>query len=217
MRVDPTSESAAVERAGLGDWLAAQGFGCRLPVEIARVGAGQSNLTSILTDGAGNEWVLREAPAGEHDGSAHDLHREARVLEALSSATPLPVPQVVAGGTFEDGRRFFVMTRSPGSALSSEDEAAQLALVERRALSGQMIETLAQLHNLDAESLPHGLHSSRRPQIERVLERMTQSWQSWGGGGGPPPPGGGGGGGRGARGTPQGEGTTTKKKKQKNK
>jgi len=45
-------------------WLAQLGQAVSGTVDIRRVGIGQSNITSIVTDAAGSQWVLREPPPG---------------------------------------------------------------------------------------------------------------------------------------------------------
>lgn len=51
-------------------WLAEHGEVVGGPVGIRRVGIGQSNITSIVTDRDGREWVLREPPPGTKQGNA---------------------------------------------------------------------------------------------------------------------------------------------------
>jgi hypothetical protein len=45
-------------------WLTEHGEAVSGTVAIRRVGMGQSNITSIVTDAEGREWVLREPPPG---------------------------------------------------------------------------------------------------------------------------------------------------------
>ena len=63
------------------------------PYSFERVIGGHSNLTYIVTDHDGGQWVLRRPPLGELLPTAHDMNREFRVLAALGPS--LPVPPVV--------------------------------------------------------------------------------------------------------------------------
>jgi hypothetical protein len=85
------------------------------PVAINRVGFGQSNITSVVTGTCGQQWVLREPPPGPHASTAHDVHREARIMRNLAESG-IPVPHVVGTGTTPSGSRFFVMERVAGAA-----------------------------------------------------------------------------------------------------
>src|SRR3954451_8693112 len=83
-----------VERS-LRDGLLAGGFPLRGPLRVARLGRGGSNLTDLATDASGQRVVLRRPPAGPILPTAHDVVREARIVDALAP-TPVPVPQVLA-------------------------------------------------------------------------------------------------------------------------
>src|SRR6266568_1058331 len=86
---DPSAVSA---------WLRAHGVPVTGDVTIARVGFGQSNITSIVTASDGREWVLREPPPGSHSQSAHDVTREAHIVSRLADSG-VPVPRVIGTGT----------------------------------------------------------------------------------------------------------------------
>src|SRR5260370_33734821 len=74
--------------SAVASWLAAHGESVRTPVTIRRVGIGQSNITSIVTDADGCEWVLREPPIG----TAHDAQRAAGIIRGLARSD-IPVPR----------------------------------------------------------------------------------------------------------------------------
>ena len=63
------------------------------PLEVQRIGVGQSNLTYLVSDAAHRRWVLRRPPVGSLLHSAHDVLREARILAALAP-TEVPVPRI---------------------------------------------------------------------------------------------------------------------------
>src|ERR1700720_549016 len=96
--------------AAVSAWLRSQGECVGGDVTIARVGFGQSNITTIITAAGGAEWVLREPSPGGHTQSAHDGAREAGIVSNLADSG-MPVPRVIGTGTTPGGARFFVMER----------------------------------------------------------------------------------------------------------
>ena len=82
--------------AAVSAWLRSQGECVDGDVTIARVGFGQSNITTVITAADGAEWVLREPPPGGHAQSAHDVAREARIMSNLADSG-IPVPRVRGG------------------------------------------------------------------------------------------------------------------------
>jgi aminoglycoside phosphotransferase (APT) family kinase protein len=169
---DPSAVSA---------WLQAHGEPVTGDLTIARVGFGQSNITTIVSGSDGREWVLREPPPGNHSQSAHDVTREAHIVSRLADSG-VPVPRVIGTGTAPSGAGFFVMERMPGSAMESELDAAALTPAQRHELGVQVIRTLAHLHALDPESV--GLadlgRPSRVPYLERQIRRLSTTWDGVG-------------------------------------
>ena len=176
-RDDAASGLMCHEPAALAEWLRAHGEDLEGGVTIARVGFGQSNITTVVSAADGREWVLREPPPGNHAQSAHDVTREARVVSCLADSG-IPVPRVIGTGVAPSGAGFFVMERVPGSPLESEDDAAELSTQQRRELGLQVIRTLARLHNLDpaAVGLSDLGRPSSTPYLERQLRRMSATW-----------------------------------------
>lgn len=162
------------EPVAVARWLADCGVEVSPPVQIRRIGIGQSNLTSQVTDTAGRSWVLREPPSGAF-GSAHDMAHETRMLDALGG-NGLPLPVVVARGSFPYDRTYYAMTRLPGVVLESEEDAQRLSPAERDSIGRSVPEALARLHALDPRTL--GLEGlvSRTPYVERQLRRIGQLW-----------------------------------------
>jgi aminoglycoside phosphotransferase (APT) family kinase protein len=162
-------------------WLQSQGERVEGDVTIARVGFGQSNITTIVTASAGGQWVLREPPPGKHMGSAHDVAREARIVSSLAGSG-IPVPRVIGTGTAPGGAAFFAMERVPGAPLESEDDAAALSRGDRHELGLRVIRTLARLHALDPArvGLADLRSASTTPYVERQLRRLSGTWESVG-------------------------------------
>lgn len=158
----------------VADWLTRNGQSVNPPVNIERVGYGQSNLTTVVTDRAGRQWVMREPPPGRAAATAHDVEREAKILRCLSS-TDVPVPTVIGTGVSPSGSPFLVMNRIEGAALEHEADATKLSPEQRRALGASVAHTLGRLHRIDPRTL--GLPVSRTPFLERQLRRIGASWE----------------------------------------
>jgi aminoglycoside phosphotransferase (APT) family kinase protein len=133
---------------------------------------GKSNLTYRITNGS-HDWVLRRPPLGHVLATAHDMAREYRVMSALAP-TPVPVPAMVM--LCEDasviGAPFFVMEYVEGSILRHTEDTAKLDDLQRKALAHQLIDTLADLHELDPAQV--GLGDFGHP--DGFLERQVRRW-----------------------------------------
>src|SRR5699024_11777422 len=77
----------------ISGWISSLNVGATPPMTFERVGAGQSNLTFLVTDATGKQWILRRPPLGKLLASAHDVAREYRILAGLQNAG-VPVPRV---------------------------------------------------------------------------------------------------------------------------
>lgn len=165
----------------VSSWLRERGEPVVGEVSIARVGFGQSNITTVVSAQDGREWVLREPPPGDHAQSAHDVAREAHIVASLA-ASGIPVPRVIGTGKTPAGNEFFVMERVQGAALESESDAAALSTGQRRELGLEVIDTLARLHTLDpaAVGLSDLARPSSTPYVGRQIRRLTATWEQVG-------------------------------------
>jgi aminoglycoside phosphotransferase (APT) family kinase protein len=162
----------------VSEWLRSHGERVDGEVTIARIGFGQSNITTIVTAADGGQWVLREPPPGTHAGSAHDVAREARIVSSLAGSG-IPVPKVIGSGTAPGGAAFFAMERVPGAPLESEADATELSRADRYELGLRVIRTLASLHALEpAEVGLADLRSaSATPYVQRQIRRLSAAWE----------------------------------------
>ena len=162
--------------AALGEWLKANIAGFEPPFEMTKFPFGQSNPTYRIVAASG-EYVLRRKPFGPLLPSAHAIDREYRLIAALH---PLgfPVPEPLALCTDESviGAIFYVMELAkgrsyPNGALPEFDAAA------RRAMYGQLVDTLADLHNIDTDAA--GLANFGKPgnYFERQVKRWTRQYR----------------------------------------
>lgn len=178
----PPSGLMCDEPARIADWLRAHGEVVSGVVVVARVGVGQSNITTLVSDEVGGEWVLREPPPGSHAQSTHDLTREARIVACLADSA-IPVPRIIGTGVAPGGNCFYAMERVAGQPLESEADAAALSAAQRRELGLRVIETMARLHTIDPETvgLSDLARKSQTPYVGRQIRRLTSSWDRTGG------------------------------------
>ncbi len=164
----------AIDRAHLGEWLISLGVRCVGPVEVDRIGAGNSNLTFLVTDAVRHRWVLRRPPLGELLASAHDVVREARVVRALHD-TGVPVPQVLGVGAHE-GVPIVLLEYVEGQVIEDAAVAQTLTPHQRRATGLALARALAQVHAVDLTAAGLTDLASHRPYAERQLRRWSRQW-----------------------------------------
>ena len=90
----PVRTGEEIDAASVGRFLRSLDAGLSGVPEVLQFAGGASNLTYLLRY-PDRDLVLRRPPFGHRARSAHDVVREARVLEALAPAFPR-VPRVVA-------------------------------------------------------------------------------------------------------------------------
>ena len=146
--------------------------------DVAHISGGKSNLTYRVASDAG-EVILRRPPLGHTLPTAHDMAREHRVLAALE-ATAVPVPRVLhlddADGPL--GVPFYVMERVIGHVCRNALPPGYAQTAQQRAAIGSaLIDTLADLHTVDAAAV--GLADFGRPAgfMERQLRRWYEQWE----------------------------------------
>ncbi len=142
------------------------------PLTARLVPGGRSNLTYVLEDGA-RSAVLRRPPLGHVLATAHDMHREFRVIQALA-ATPVPVPEALVLGDDPDvlGAPFYLMQHVDGRVLRHDTDLADVGTTQREVLGHALVDVLADLHDVDPASV--GLQTFGRP--EGYLERQVVRW-----------------------------------------
>src|SRR5271154_5112948 len=125
-------------------------------IAVEQFPGGHSNLTYLLKIGE-REYVLRRAPLGPVAPKAHDMVREARVLQAVHPHFP-PAPKVflVCDDAGVIGAPFFLMERRHGIVLRDRvpDELSAQANYARR-ISVAFVDCLVELHAVDVAR--HGL------------------------------------------------------------
>jgi aminoglycoside phosphotransferase (APT) family kinase protein len=144
-------------------------------LEVSQFPSGASNLTYLLKVG---EWegVLRRPPLGPVPPKAHDMGRESGILEKLHAVYPLaPSPYFFCEDESIIGAPFYVMERRTGVVLDDSFPPGPEPDEEvRRGISRTLIDTLVELHAVDASGA--GLGDLGKP--DGFLQRQTEGWIS---------------------------------------
>lgn len=144
-------------------------------VSTRLIGDGHSNLTFLVTDRAGRQVVVRRPPPPPTPPGAHDMLREARLIGALAD-TPVPVPDLL--GTAEADEvidvHFYVMSFADGPVVTTRTPAPLDVPAVRRRIAETLVDTLADLHQVDWRGA--GLSDLGRPEgfNGRHLKRMAR-------------------------------------------
>ncbi|MGW1868736.1 phosphotransferase family protein [Streptomyces mauvecolor] len=142
------------------------------PLSARLIEGGRSNLTYVVTDGAG-QWVVRRPPLGHVLATAHDMKREHRVIDALHpTAVPVPEPVLLCEDESVLGSPFYVMEYVAGTPYRTAEQLAPLGAERTRAAVLALVDTLVELHAVDPEAV--GLGDFGRP--EGFLDRQLRRW-----------------------------------------
>lgn len=160
------------------EWMRGLGEQVDGELQLTRIGLGQSNLTYLAEDDAARRWVLRRPPLGHRLASAHDVIREAGILQALAD-TDVPVPRIV--GITENpavtDAPLVAMEFVDGLAVNRMSVAETLTPERRRAIGMSMPSMLSRIHAVNLEE--HGLSglASHKPYAARQLKRWAGQWE----------------------------------------
>lgn len=146
---------------------------------LNRIGLGQSNLTYRVRDRAGRSWALRRPPLGEILDSAHDVVREARIVDALAhSAVPVArihavfEPDVVARAA-----PAVLMSWVDGLVLDTPEVVDAMSAEHRRMSALSLVRAMAAVHAVDLEKTGLSTLASHRPYAARQLKRWSEQWK----------------------------------------
>src|SRR6476661_5654066 len=165
-----------MNEAALGAWLSEHVEGFRGPFELHKFPSGQSNPTYRISAASG-DYVLRRKPFGQLLPSAHAVDREYRLLAALAPlGFPVPRPLALCGDPEVIGAIFYMMELAKGrshadGALPGFDPAM------RRHMYGQLVDTLADLHNVDPQAAGLGDFGKPGNYFERQVRRWTRQYR----------------------------------------
>jgi aminoglycoside phosphotransferase (APT) family kinase protein len=140
------------------------------------IGEGHSNVTFAVRRGDA-EFVLRRPPRGPLPPSAHDVMREARVLQAVAGHAR--VPQVLATCADESviGAPFYVMEKVYGHVVTSEVPPELDTLEDRQRIGEELVDALVEIHAVDWQAV--GLEGYGKPTgyTERQVRRFSGLWE----------------------------------------
>ena len=148
-----------------------------VPVHAERLSGGLSNVTYLVHQGD-RRFVVRRPPLGHVMPTAHDMAREYAVLGGVTrGGFRAPTPLALCEDVEVNGAPFLVMEFVPGRILSSDQAAAELAPHDASTLSTELIDVLAQLHEVNAVEV--GLADLGRPEgfLARQVARWGKQWE----------------------------------------
>ncbi|GAB3369950.1 phosphotransferase family protein [Spongiibacter taiwanensis] len=119
------------------------------PITTKPIGDGHSNLTYLVSDGK-RQVVVRRPPPPPLPPGAHDVLREARLLQALAGSG-VPVARVLAVDSALEvlDVPFYVMDFVPGEVITERTPPALSSPDIHQAMGETLIDTLAALHRVD--------------------------------------------------------------------
>jgi aminoglycoside phosphotransferase (APT) family kinase protein len=173
LRTDQTLEPPGLDIGPFQHWfdsaLPGQTAG---PLTATLLAGGKSNLTYSVSDRE-HRWIVRRPPLGHVLATAHDMHREYRVMAALHD-TSVPVPRMYAhcADPAVIGAPFYVMEFVDGTVYRSADELAATGRDATAAIAAAMVTVLADLHRVDVHRV--GLDDLGRP--DGYLQRQVNRW-----------------------------------------
>jgi aminoglycoside phosphotransferase (APT) family kinase protein len=166
-----------IDEAKLAAWMSENVAGFEGPVEVLKFAGGQSNPTYRINAKSGS-YVLRRKPFGTLLPSAHAVDREYKVIAGLH---PTGFPVAKSYGLCTDdgviGSWFYIMAMVEGRTIWDGSMPGSNP-TERRAIYEAMIDTLAALHNIDAEAA--GLSDYGKPgnYFGRQVDRWTKQYRA---------------------------------------
>lgn len=165
-----------IDQGSLGKWLEANIEGFTAPFILTKFAAGQSNPTFKITAASG-EYVLRRKPFGELLQSAHAVDREYRLLGALHPLEfPVPRPLALCDGPDVIGSIFYIMEVAHGRAYA-DGTLPDFDRASRGHMYRQLVDTLAELHNIDPVAADLGDFGRPGNYFDRQVRRWTLQYR----------------------------------------
>jgi aminoglycoside phosphotransferase (APT) family kinase protein len=148
-------------------------------LEVSEIGNGHSNLTFLLRETSGTaSVVLRRPPRPPYAESAHDVLREARLLENLHGRG-VPLPRILA--TCEDigplGVPFAIMEFIEGVSID-EQLPAGIDAAGCASIGDELVHTLAALHAIDPGVAGLGDPTRADSYLARQIKRFSSIWEA---------------------------------------
>jgi aminoglycoside phosphotransferase (APT) family kinase protein len=170
---DPlTEEVRGIDRPMVDAWLSANVPEAVAPYRYELIAAGGSNLTYRVTDASGHQWALRRPPVGHALPTAHDMHREWRLMAALATTT-VPVPACLAycADTEVNGAPFYVMSFVEGLILRDRASVGGLTAAAADIATDSLIDVQIAFHTVDLDAVGLGDLAKHGDYVGRQLNR----------------------------------------------
>lgn len=157
-------------------WLNANVAGFAGPLRYAKFAGGQSNPTYRI-DTERSSYVLRRKPFGALLPSAHAVDREFRLISALyPTGFPVPAPYALCEDDGIIGSAFYVMELVEGTTYW-DGSLPKHTPEQRTAIYHEIVDRLAQLHNVDYEAAGLGSYGRPGSYFERQVGRWTKQYR----------------------------------------
>jgi aminoglycoside phosphotransferase (APT) family kinase protein len=155
-------------------WLEANLTGFAPPYNFSLIAAGGSNLTYRVSADNKGLFILRRPPVRARVASAHDMHREYRIMNALQGSV-VPVPEMLAyceDSTLLDSE-FYCMELVPGHALQDRATTQGMNEADCQRATESLLDAQVALHTLDLKR--SGL--ADLAQHDGYVLRQLKRWQ----------------------------------------
>jgi aminoglycoside phosphotransferase (APT) family kinase protein len=172
----PVRPGEELDEERLSTFLRERGLTDGGALAVQQFPGGYSNLTYLVSSGD-REWVLRRPPAGAVVRGGHDMLREHRLLSRLAPVyAKAPRPVAACEDPSVLGAPFYLMERVRGVILRRHRPVE--APVDVRSLSAALVDTLCELHAVDAAAA--GLSDLGKPQgyALRQVRGWTERWSA---------------------------------------
>ena len=168
----PPEAPRGIDRVRVDPWLVENVPGATAPFRYDLIAAGGSNLTFRVTDAAEHVWALRRPPVGHALPTAHDMHREWRIMAALER-TAVPVPACIAYCADVDlnGAPFDVMSFVEGLIVRDRASAVGLTAQDADTATDSLIDVQIAFHTVDLDAIGLGDLAKRGDYVGRQLNR----------------------------------------------
>ncbi len=175
--IGDTPEHLKFDERALDAYMRQHVSGYEGPLGVKKFKGGQSNPTYLLTTPA-KKYVLRRKPPGKLLPSAHAVDREYKVMTALGGQNfPVPKTHALCEDESVIGTAFFIMDFVEGR-IFWDASLPDVAKTDRRPLYNALIDTLADLHNVDYNQA--GLEDYGKPgnYFERQIGRWSKQYEA---------------------------------------
>lgn len=171
-----TEEVQDLDIDRLTAWLTSNVAGFVGPLRYAKFAGGQSNPTYRIDTGT-RSYVLRRKPFGALLPSAHAVDREFHLISALyPTGFSVPAPYALCEDDGIIGSAFYVM-ELVGGATYWQGSLPNHTPGQRTAIYHEIVDRLAQLHNVDYAAAGLGDYGRPGSYFERQVGRWTKQYR----------------------------------------